>query len=291
MTSLIHRLPLWKLPLIGRWFDRSARIAVVRIDGVIGTGGGGFNSPQMVSFQKVEGLLEQAFNRKGIKAVAIVVNSPGGWPVQCSLIGSHIRRLATEKKLPVHAFVEDLAASGGYWIAAAADDVFADPASAVGSIGIISVGFGFHELIQRYGIERRLYTAGTRKSMLDAFTPADPDDVARLSRMQADVHQLFIDHVRDRRGERLSGDPEEMFSGEVFLAGRALEMGLIDGLGHVKPILQEKYGEFVKLERVMERRGWLRAQLGLDRPGMDGTLVAGVMAAIEARLGWARFGL
>jgi serine protease SohB len=207
--------------------------------------------------------------------------------VQSALIHQRVRRLADERKIPVLAFVEDVAASGGYWLALAADEIFVDPNSIVGSIGVISSGFGFDQAIERLGIRRRLYTAGERKSMLDSFSPERPEDVERLKRLQADIHDNFKALVRARRGARLKGDEAELFSGEFWLGTRALERGLVDGIGEVRATLRERFGERVRLRPVpTQRRSW-RRRLGMVEPD----LVAELWGSLEARQMWARFGL
>lgn len=252
-------------------------VAVVRLQGVIAGGTRG-----TLNDASLGPILEKAFARGKPVAVALEVSSPGGSPVQSSLIGARIRRLAEEKNIPVIAFVEDVAASGGYWLAAAADEIYADPSSVVGSIGVISAGFGLHELIDRYGIERRVHTAGKSKSMNDPFRPEKPEDVARLDRLLTDIHTNFIDHVTARRGAKLDSN-EELFTGEVWLAKRATELGLIDGIGHLKPVLKARFGDKVKFRRYgVKRPFWSRfgAQVIDD---------AGHM--IEERAAYARFGL
>src|SRR3712207_5201917 len=222
-SSLIDTLasPLRRL-LPRRFRDRGPRVAVLRLSGVIGavmplrTG---------LSLASAAPLLERAFTMPRIRAVAIVVNSPGGSPVQSHLIYRRVRALAAEKKLPGLVFVEDVAASGGYMLACAGDEIFADPSSLVGSIGVVSASFGFTGLIERFGIERRVHTAGENKAMLDPFRPEDPKDVERLKGIQAEVHRMFVDLVRQSRGERLKEDPD-LFTGAVWVGHEALALGL-----------------------------------------------------------------
>jgi signal peptide peptidase SppA len=225
---------------------------------------------------------------RGAKAVALIINSPGGSPVQSALIAQRIRLLAAEKNLPVLAFVEDVAASGGYWLACAADEIIVDPASIVGSIGVISAGFGFQDLLARAGIERRVHTSGERKAMLDAFRAEQPDDVDRLKRLQAEIHDGFKDWVRARRAGRLKGDEASLFSGEFWTGTRGLELGLVDGLGELRATLQARYGAKVRLPLIAQRRGLLqrfRLGAGIDQLG------PATLAAIEERQHWQRFGL
>ncbi len=252
-------------------------VAVIRLQGVIAGGTRG-----TLNDQALGAVIEKAFTRGKPVAVALEINSPGGSPVQSSLIGSRIRRLAEEKEIPVIAFVEDVAASGGYWLAAAADEIYADPSSVVGSIGVISASFGAHELLIRQGVERRVYTAGKSKSMLDPFSPEKPEDVARLKGLLQDIHTNFIDHVQTRRAGKLNTDAE-LFTGEVWLAKRAQELGLIDGIGHIKPMLKERFGDKVRTRRYGVRRPFL-SRFGAQM--MDDAI-----GSIEERAAYAQFGL
>ena len=216
-------------------------VAVVRLNGMIASGAriGALNDAGLAP------LIERAFRRGKPDAVALVVNSPGGSPVQSSLIAARIRRLAAEKDIKVYAFVEDVAASGGYWLAAAADEIWVDPSSIVGSIGVIYAGFGFHELIGRYGVERRVHTAGRWKSMLDPFRPEKPEDVKKLKSWQGQIHDTFIEHVKARRGARLDG-AADLFTGEVWVGPKSVDVGLADGVGHVVPKMKEVFGDKVR---------------------------------------------
>jgi signal peptide peptidase SppA len=266
---------------------RGPAVPVVRLSGVIAASGGVLGS-RGLSIETVAPLLARAFSLRGAKAVALAINSPGGSPVQSALIAQRIRLLAAEKKLPVIAFVEDVAASGGYWLACAADEIIADPASIVGSIGVISAGFGFQDLLARYGIERRVHTSGERKAMLDPFRPENPDDLDRLKRLQVEIHDGFKDWVRQRRGTRLKGDEAMLFSGEFWTAKRGLEMGLVDGLGELRAILQARYGAKVHLPVIAPKRRLL------SRFGLGGSLEGvgpAMLAALEERAHWQRFGL
>ena len=258
---------------------RRDHVTVVRLEGVIGAGPR-FGMPALTD-AGLAPLIEAAFRRGRPKAVALAINSPGGSAAQSSLIAARIRRLADEKKLPVHAFVEDVAASGGYWLATAADQIHLDPNSIVGSIGVISASFGFQDLIARYGIERRVHTAGPDKSMLDPFRPERPEDVERLQRLQAQIHQNFITQVRTRRGERLQA--ENLFTGEFWVGQQGVDLGLADGIGHLVPVMQRLYGEKVRFTMIAPRRPLFR-RLGL--PG-----VHEVLDAVETRTLWNRYGL
>jgi signal peptide peptidase SppA len=271
---------------IANRFRRLPVVPVVRLSGVIASSG--ILGSRGLSIESVAPLLARAFGQRGAKAVALAVNSPGGSPVQSALIAARIRLLAAEKKLPVIAFVEDVAASGGYWLACAADEIFVDPSSIVGSIGVVSAGFGFQDLIARYGVERRVHTSGERKAMLDPFRPENPDDVARLKRLQVEIHDGFKDWVRQRRAARLKGDDALLFSGEFWTGKRGLELGLVDGLGELRAVLQERYGAKVRLPVIGPRRRLL-SRFGLGG-GFD-LVGPATLAAIEERLHWQRFGL
>lgn len=264
-------------------------VPVVRLSGPIGA-----VSPLRsgLSLATCAEALERAFATPGAVAVALVINSPGGSAAQSHLIYRRIRALATEKDVKVFAFVEDAAASGGYMIACAADEIVADPASLVGSIGVVSAGFGFDKLIERFGIERRVHTQGRSKAMLDPFRPEDPSDVERLKGIQADVQALFSGLVRSRR-TKLVGDPEDIFSGAVWTGAQALPLGLVDGLGDLRSVLRERYGEKVMLRLVSTPRGNLVTRLlrrGEPGVALDG-LVESTLGALEARAAWARLGL
>ncbi len=264
-------------------------VPVVRLSGPIGA-----VSPLRsgLSLASCADALERAFATSGAAAVALVINSPGGSAAQSHLIYRRVRALAVEKEVRVLAFVEDAAASGGYMIACAADEIWADPASLVGSIGVVSAGFGFDRLIERFGIERRVHTQGRSKAMLDPFRPEDPADVERLKGIQADVQALFAGLVRARR-TRLAGDPEDLFSGAVWTGAQALSLGLVDGLGDLRSVMRERYGEKVVLRPVSTQRGGLLARLlRRGEPGVAAeSLAEGAIGALEARAAWARLGL
>ena len=227
-------------------------------------------------------LLEKAFRRGKPAAVALEINSPGGSPVQSSLIGSRIRRLSEETGIPVIAFVEDVAASGGYWIASAADEIYTDPSSILGSIGVVSSGFGAHVFLQRQGIERRIHTAGKSKAMLDPFKPESEEDVARLNRLLGQLHDTFITHVKSRRGDKLADNPD-LFTGEIWIGQSAIEVGLADTVGHLVPAMKERFGDKVKFRRYEQRRPLL-ARFGAK-------LTGDALGAIEERAEFARYGL
>jgi signal peptide peptidase SppA len=273
---------------VERLWQRPPVVSVLRFEGVImprSRRGG-------VSLASHAAAIEKAFRVSRLAAVAIVINSPGGSPVQSALLYRRIRQLADEKSVPVVAFAEDVAASGGYWLALAGDEIFSEETSLLGSIGVISAGFGFYQLIGRLGIERRLYTAGERKSLLDPFLPEDSFDVERLTRLQQDIHQSFKDHVRARRAGKIDDGDESLFTGDVLTGRMALDRGLVDGIGELRAVMRARYGDKVKLRPVTaERRRWPF----LNRPPFLGrepvSLIAELADWIEARLLWARFGL
>ncbi|MEO3416871.1 S49 family peptidase [Roseovarius sp. CAU 1744] len=252
-------------------------VAVIRLSGTIGA-----TTRAQLNDEMMAPVIDKAFKRGKPAAVALVVNSPGGSPVQSSLIAARIRRLAEEKEIPVHAFVEDVAASGGYWLATAADDVWVDPASVVGSIGVISAGFGAPVFLARQGLERRVHTSVKSKSMLDPFQPEKPEDVARLKVILEQMHTTFTDHVKVRRGDRLA-DAQDLFTGEFWLGRRAVELGLVDGIGHLVPKMKELYGDKVKFANYSRKRGLLQR--------FGTTLTQDAIAALEERADYARFGL
>jgi signal peptide peptidase SppA len=280
LSDLIARLP---------FAPARPTVSVLRLAGVIGPlvplrGG--------LSGHELTAPIERAFAGRGLVAVALVINSPGGSPVQSALIHQRIRQLSDERKLPVIAFVEDVAASGGYWLALAADEIFADASSIVGSIGVITAGFGFDRALERLGVQRRLYTAGERKSLLDSFLPERLEDVARLKRIQAEIHDGFKALVRARRGAKLKGAEDELFSGEFWLGQRALELGLIDGIGELRATLRGRFGPRVRLRPIATQRRTWRRRLGLIEPAAWSADLAGdLLAGLEARQMWARFGL
>lgn len=278
-------------------------VPVVRLAGVIGPGGG---LRPAINLATLAGVIERAFSVPDRAAVALVVNSPGGSPVQAALVAGRIRQLADEKGVPVFAFAEDVAASGGYWLACAADEIYADEASIVGSIGVVSAGFGFQDLLQRLGVERRVHTSGRRKAMLDPFRPEDPDDVIRLKAIQGEIHDGFKAMVARRRGDRLKAPEEELFSGEFWTGRRALDLGLIDGLGDVRSVMRARFGDKVRLRLVQGGRRLFQRRLfrtGIEGAGVGGPAIGGLPAgwageaadglisALEERALWSRYGL
>jgi serine protease SohB len=259
---------------------KAPRVSVLRLQGVIAATG----SRGTLSHAVIGPAIERAFRKGKPAAVALAVNSPGGSPVQSALIGAHIRRLGEELGVPVHAFVEDVAASGGYWLAAAADEVWVDGSSITGSIGVISAGFGFPAALERLGVERRVHTAGQDKSMLDPFRPERPEDIERLKAIQSRIHDHFIDHVKARRGARLA-DRDDLFTGEIFVGADAVAAGLADGLAHLAPKMRELFGEKVRLIGGTPRRPLIQRLV----PSVE-TAAGDLLAAAETRAHWARFG-
>ncbi|MFC4458061.1 S49 family peptidase [Pseudonocardia nematodicida] len=264
-------------------------VSVVRLHGVISAQAAPVPR-QVINAHSVEKLLERAFAPEPLAAVALVINSPGGSPTQSQLIGDRIRALAAEKDVPVLAFCEDVAASGGYWLACAADEIYACSTSIVGSIGVISSGFGLDGLIEKWGVSRRLHTAGGSKSRLDPFLPEKAEDVAWLTGLQEQLHDRFADWVRERRGDRLATGTE-LFDGEVWLGERARELGLVDGIGTAHEVLTARFGDAE--QRPVEQRRPLLARLGAGGPSSAGPAELGfeLLAALETKATWARYGL
>ncbi len=258
-------------------------VHVVRLKGAIGMGSR--LSPSL-NAKDLELVFSRAFTKRA-DAVALVINSPGGSAVQSSLIHARIRELASEHKLPVFAFVEDVAASGGYWLACAGDEIYADESSIVGSIGVIFAAFGFDKAIAKLGIDRRVHTAGENKSILDPFKPEKKEDVKRILDMQARIHESFKALVRKHRGDKLKGSEKELFSGAFWAGQDALDRGLIDGIGHMHAVLKKKFGDKVVIRNIEAPKG-LGRRLGL---GAFGDLPDATIEALEIRAQWSRFGL
>jgi signal peptide peptidase SppA len=273
----------------------AAVVPVVRLSGVIGA-----VTPLRpgMSLAGVAKTLERAFGTRNAKAVALVINSPGGSPVQSRQIYLRIRQLAAEKNLPVLVFVEDVAASGGYMIACAGDEIFCDPSSILGSIGVVGGSFGFQEMIKKIGVERRLYTAGVHKATLDPFLPENPDDVARLKSIQREIHAIFIALVKQSRGGRLKGDDDALFTGEYWAGETSVSLGLADSIGDLRSTLRARYGDKVLTPVIAPASGMLSGLLGRRSPGagamrmLDGIggLPDDVISALETRAIWAKFG-
>ena len=262
---------------LGAKVARSPVVSVLRLHGAIGGGGlrAGLNDAAMAQ------QIEQAFAPKRLKAVALSINSPGGSPTQSALIAARIRRLAAEREVKVYAFCEDVAASGGYWLATAGDEIWVDDNSIIGSIGVIYAGFGFQALLEKQGIERRVHTAGESKSMLDPFKAENPEDVARIKVLQEQIHQNFIAQVKNRRGDRLAD--QNLFTGDVWVGQGAIDVGLVDGLGHLVPKMKDVFGDKVRFNVVSQKRSLFQR---LGAPG-----VQELAYAVEERALWSRFGL
>ncbi len=252
-------------------FSGSATVAVIRLNGAIGGGRSSMNDASLAD------LIEKAFNKGKPKAVALAINCPGGSPAQSALIAARIRRLADEKSVPVYAFCEDVAASGGYWLATAADEIYVDDNSIMGSIGVISASFGFHQFLEKQGIERRVHTAGTDKSMLDPFRPERDEDIIRLKDLQKQIHDNFIAQVVLRRGDKLSGD--DLFTGEIWIGQKSVDNGLTDGVAHLVPKMKEIYGDKVQFRYHGQKKSFMSRMTG------------SILSQIEDRSLWLRFGL
>lgn len=279
------------IPFVGEWLEPTDKVAVIRMAGVIA------DSSMMrragINYNKFKDPILDAFDVPRVKAVALVINSPGGAPAQCSMIATMITRLSDENNIPVFSFVEDVAASGGYWLACAGKEIYTQETSIVGSIGVISSGFGFDKFIGKHEIERRIHTSGRDKSFLDPFKPEKADDVDRLKSLQAEMHDAFKNWVRARRAGKLNGGEEELMEGAFWTGSAALRHGLIDGIGSVGAIMKGKFGDEIKfVDCSPEKKGILsqflpffggEAKIGMD-PGM-------IIDAAEERAVWSRFGL
>lgn len=282
------------LPFIGKHFEDRPKVAVIRLSGVI------MDSTRRtaLSFPRIAKQIEKAFEKPGVVAVALALNSPGGSAAQSSLIANEIRYWAEEKNIPVYAFVEDVAASGGYWLACAADEIYTQNVSIVGSIGVISASFGFEDFIENHAIHRRLHTSGHEKSLLDPFLPEKAEDVERLKALQKDLHLCFIDWVRERRGHMLKASDQTLFEGRFWTAQSALELGLIDGIRNMREFLTLKFGDRVKLIDISAEKRLLPLPLPLMQQSND-SLYDGLydglgdelLQSIESKSLWSRYGL
>jgi signal peptide peptidase SppA len=281
-----------KFSLLERFRNPPPVVGVLRLAGFIGRLGPGRRG---MTLSGMADAIERLFKLRRLEAVALAVNSPGGSAVQSAMIARRIRDLAEENDVAVYAFAEDVAASGGYWLALAADEIYANESSIIGSIGVVSGGFGFNDLIKRLGVERRLHTAGDKKAMLDPFQPEKPSDVRHLKGLQADIHGNFVAMVRERRGKRLKGKNKDLFSGAFWTGTRALELGLIDGLGDMRSVMRAKLGDRVKLKEIHIRKPFWRRRIGFAGSWKQGfgpeDWAGAAIAAIEERLLWNRFGL
>jgi serine protease SohB len=269
------------------FLSRQPRVATVRLSGIIAARGGPASGPAL-NIEHVGPLLDRAFALKRLAGVVLQINSPGGSPVQSALIGARIRRLAEEKKVPVIACVEDAAASGGYWLACAADEIVADGASIVGSIGVISSSFGLQDLLERFGVERRLTTAGTEKSFQDPFRPVTPEQQARLEELLSAIHREFNDWVRQRRGAKLTAPEDALFTGRFWTGREALPLGLVDRLGDAAGEIRRRFGDNAKVVRFGPRKPPLPLRL---LGGGAALALAQAAALAEERAAWTRIGL
>jgi signal peptide peptidase SppA len=290
--EVIDRILDW-YPWLQR--HRPPVVSVLRLEGVIAQSSGMRKGLNLASQAMA---IEKAFSVRNLVAVALCINSPGGSPVQSALIAKRIRDLAEEKSIPVIAFAEDVAASGGYWLACAGDEVYANESSIIGSIGVISGGFGFTELINKIGIERRLYVSGDKKSILDPFAPEKPADVKYLKSLQKEIHGTFAKMVKARRGKRLVGAEKDIFSGAFWTGSKALEIGLIDGIGDLRSVMRKRFGDKVRLRQIGVPQSFWRQRLGLseslgNNAGLLDTenMATSILSTIEERLTWSRFGL
>jgi serine protease SohB len=276
-------------PLVpARWRGDVPVVPVIRFSGVIGAA---VPLRPGLSLAGTAKMIQRAFSTRNARAVALIINSPGGSPAQSHLIFQRIRQLSSEKNIPVFAFIEDIGASGGYMLACAADEIVADTYSLVGSIGVVGGSFGFEKLIDKLGIERRLYTSGERKAMLDPFLPEKPEDVKRLKAIQKDIHERFIALVKERRGAKLNGADKTLFSGEFWTAANALELGLIDNIGDLRSFLRSRFGDKVRTPLISADKSFLARRFGLSKVALPSGLADEAISALEERAIWSRYGL
>jgi signal peptide peptidase SppA len=275
------------------WFKRGPLVPVLRFDGIIGA-----VTPLRpgLSLATTAAAIDKAFAMKGAKAIAVQINSPGGSPVQSTLIFRRLRALAEEKKMKIYVFAEDVAASGGYLLALAGDEIYADASSVLGSIGVVSASFGFHELINRIGVERRVYTAGANKVTLDPFQPEKPQDIERVKAIQQDIHGAFVGLVKERRGANIEKAGDQLFTGEFWSGIKALDLGLIDGLADLRGKMRELFGPDVRFKLVTARSAWpwRKPSVSVAAAGALRNFPAGLsddlISSLEARAIWSRFG-
>ena len=266
------------------FFSKSINIPTLRLTGVIGQAGFMRSGLSLVSLDK---LINKLFSDKKAPAIALIINSPGGSPTQSSLIAKKITDLAKKKKKKILAFVEDVAASGGYWLACAADEIYLDQNSIVGSIGVISPGFGFVDLIKKIGVERRVYTSGKSKSFLDPFKEEKNEDIERLKKIQEQIHDNFISYVKSRRGNKLNeNNLEEIFSGLFWVGQKGIDLGLADGLGSINEIIENKFGKKAKIKIIDQKKSFLQRKLSSSLIDSDA-----VLQKIEEKALWSRYGL
>ena len=266
-----------------RFFSKDINIPTLRLIGVIGQAG---IARSGLTIAGIEKLVDKLFSDKKAPAVALIINSPGGSPTQSSLIAEKIINLAKEKNKKVYAFVEDVAASGGYWLACAADEIYLDLNSIVGSIGVISPGFGFVDLIKKIGVERRVYTSGKSKSFLDPFKEEKKEDIDRLKSIQEQIHENFIEYVKSRRGSKiLSSAEDEIFSGLFWVGKKGVDLGLADGIGSINQIIKEKYGNKAKIKIIDQKKSFLQKRLSSSINNND------IINRLEEMVMWSRYGL
>ncbi|MCG8491063.1 MAG: S49 family peptidase [Sneathiellales bacterium] len=284
ISALIDKTPLKKFR------KKKSVVAVIPLHGVIASGGGKLRGEQL-NLTGLAEIIHDAFETKNLVAIALAVNSPGGSPVQSSLIAARIRQLADEKEIPVYAFAEDVMASGGYWLGLCADEIYADANSVVGSIGVISAGFGFTGLMEKVGVDRRMYSAGENKAKLDPFSPEKDSDVEWLKKLQTEIHENFKAYVKDRRGDRLKKRKDkELFSGDVWTGTKAVELGLIDGLSDMRSFMRRKYGEKVQFELLEGRKSWIQRTLGLGAQSVTSQAIGDMISSVKNEAHWNRFG-
>ncbi|MET1072070.1 MAG: S49 family peptidase [Umezawaea sp.] len=289
MSSVTDKIAARLPKIVGDRGERPPVVAAVRLHGVI-TPTPTPMARNSISLQNLESALTRAFDHDRLVAVALLINSPGGAPTQSALVAERIRELAAKKNVPVLAFCEDLAASGGYWLACAGDEIYAHGTSMVGSIGVVSAGFGLNGLIAKYGVERRVYTAGANKVRLDPFQPEKPEDVEWLKGLHLQLHGQFIDWVKERRSGKLTASDDDLFTGEVWTGVKALELGLVDGLGTLRSVVSKRFPDAEIA--IAEPKKNLFAKLGLaGATTRSGDFVLDGLAALEERARWSRFGL
>ncbi|HJD59216.1 MAG TPA: S49 family peptidase [Rickettsia endosymbiont of Omalisus fontisbellaquei] len=261
--------------------DSKDVIAVLRLSGVIGK----VSTVQSgLTLESLNELIEKAFKIKKLKALCLIINSPGGSPVQSELIAKRIRDLAKENKIKIYSFIEDMAASGGYWLACSGDRIYALPSSVIGSIGVVSSGFGFHEAINKLGIERRVYTEGKNKSVLDPFQPVNKDDLKIIKSLQKQVYEHFVDYVKTRRVGKLTQQDEILFNGEFWAGQTALDYGLIDGIGDMYSVMKEKFGDNIKFQYLCAKQPWLKKKLGMGSKTLTDNFANSLIDAVENKI-------
>jgi signal peptide peptidase SppA len=289
MMSLIDKFNELAVRFAGPIVRKNSPIvSVVKLSGIIGSAGFGRKG---INLADLEIPLRRAFSKRGVDAVALKINSPGGSPVQSEMIANRIRQLSDEKDIPVYAFVEDLAASGGYWLACSADEIYVSSMSIVGSIGVISASFGFNQLMDKIGIERRIYSQGKNKSMLDPFRPEEPQHIERLLRLQEDIHNSFMGYVKERRVGKLTDTDENLFNGDIWTGNQAKEVGLVDEIGDIRSVIQEKFGVKTKFIQIPLKSSWLQKTLSGEsyKTSKETRVVDELISSIEERLIWSRY--